>query len=58
MQSFGDGIWSDNLQLWWLAEKQDASFAIEFSGPKAGDYNLYLAATKAVDYGIHSLTLN
>ncbi len=58
MQSFGDGIWSGNSQLWWLAEKQDASLTIEFSVPKAGDYNLYLAATKAVDYGIHSLTLN
>tara|TARA_B100000900_G_C20505420_1_gene685612 strand:- start:746 stop:1156 length:411 start_codon:yes stop_codon:yes gene_type:complete len=58
MESFGNGIWSENSQLWWLAEKQDSSLTIEFTVPNEGDYNLYLAATKAADYGIHSLTLN
>ena len=58
IESFGNGIWSGNSQRWWLAEKQDASLTVEFTVPKGGDYNLHLAATKAVDYGIHSLTLN
>jgi hypothetical protein len=58
MESFGKGIWSGNSQLWWLAEKQDASLTIELSVPREGDFSLYLAATKAIDYGIHSLTLN
>ena len=58
MESFGNGIWSGNSQLWWLAEKQDASLTIELSVPREGDFSLYLAATKAIDYGIHSLTLN
>ena len=58
MESFGNGIWSGNSQLWWLAEKQDASLTIEFAVPEAGQFNLHLAATKARDYGIHSLALN
>ena len=58
MQTFGNGKWSGNSQLWWIPERQDATLSAEFSVPEAGEYDLYFAATKAVDYGIHSLAVN
>ncbi|MDA7881284.1 DUF1080 domain-containing protein [Akkermansiaceae bacterium] len=58
MQGFGNGVWSGNAQLWWIAGKKDASLTVEFTAPKAGDHTLYFSATKAIDYGIHSLAIN
>ena len=58
MQSFGNGTWSGNSQLWWVAGKQDATLTVELTVPNAGNYDLHFAATKALDYGIHSFSLN
>ncbi|MGC6467814.1 MAG: ThuA domain-containing protein, partial [Akkermansiaceae bacterium] len=58
MQGFGNGVWSGNSQLWWIAEKEGATLTIEFTSPKAGEHTLHFAGTKAVDYGIHSISLN
>jgi len=58
MQKYGNGTWSGNSQLWWIAEKEDAILTLEFAVPKAGQYSVYFAGTKAVDYGIHSFSLN
>ena len=58
MASFGNGIWSGNSQLWWTAGEKGATLTLEFSVPKAGNYEVYFAGTKAIDYGIHSFAFN
>jgi hypothetical protein len=58
MASFGAGIWSGNSQLWWVAEKKNSQLTVEFSVPTTGEFEIYFAGTKAVDYGIHSFTIN
>ncbi|MCH1421167.1 MAG: hypothetical protein L7W40_12770 [Akkermansiaceae bacterium] len=58
MASFGNGIWSGNSQLWWTAGEKGATVTLEFSVPKAGNYEVYFAGTKAIDYGIHSFAFN
>ena len=51
-------MWSGDSQLWWVAEKQGATLTLEFSVPEAKTYELHLAGTKAVDYGIHAFAFN
>jgi hypothetical protein len=58
MTSFATGLWSGNSQLWWIAGKKGATLTAEFIVPTAGDFNIHFAATKAIDYGIHSFTIN
>jgi putative membrane-bound dehydrogenase-like protein len=58
MQGFGQGVWSGDSQLWWVAGKEGATMSLEFAAPADAAHTLYFAGTKAVDYGIHSFTLN
>jgi len=58
MASFGAGVWSGNSQLWWIAGEKDARLKLEFTVPKAGNHDIHIAGTKAIDYGIHSFSLN
>lgn len=58
MQAFGANIWSGNTQLWWTAGKKDATLTLAFPSTSEGPHTLFLAATKAIDYGVHSLTFN
>ncbi|MGC6457558.1 MAG: PVC-type heme-binding CxxCH protein [Akkermansiaceae bacterium] len=58
MQTFGAGIWSGNSQLWWTAGREGATIVLEFAAPADAAHTLYFAGTKAVDYGIHTFTLN
>jgi cytochrome c551/c552 len=58
MASFGAGIWSGNSQLWWVAKEKGATLNLELSVPTAGKFEVHLAGTKAVDYGIHSFAIN
>ena len=38
--------------------KKTLKLTVEFSVPTAGEFEIYFAGTKAVDYGIHSFTIN
>jgi hypothetical protein len=58
MKGFGADTWSGNAQLWWTAGKKDATLTLAFPSTNEGPHTLFLAATKAIDYGIHSLSFN
>lgn len=58
MSSFGADVWSGNAQLWWRDGKPGDVLELEFLVEKEGKYEVHLAGTKAVDYGVHSLLLN
>lgn len=50
--------WSNNRQLWWRNAEEKDYVVVEFSIEKAGDYDVTLGITKAVDYGIVSIEVN
>ena len=50
--------WSNNRQLWWRNAKEQDKLVVEFTVEKAGDYDVTLGITKAVDYGIVRIAVN
>ncbi|MFM1559076.1 MAG: PVC-type heme-binding CxxCH protein [Roseibacillus sp.] len=58
MTEFGAEVWSANSQLWWTDAKPGDVLEFEIPGMKAGEYEVHLAGTRAVDYGIHSFSVN
>ncbi len=50
--------WSNNRQLWWRDAKENDRLIVEFSIEEAGDYDVTLGITKAVDYGIVRIAVN
>jgi len=50
--------WSNNRQLWWRNAKVQDNLIVEFTVEKAGDYDVTLGITKAVDYGIVRIAVN
>ncbi len=58
MGGFPADHWSDDSQLWWTGGKPGDRLDLSFQVQKAGDYNLYLALTKAVDYAIVQIRLD
>ena len=50
--------WSNNRQLWWRNAKEQDELIVEFTVEKAGDYDVTLGITKAVDYGIVRIEVN
>jgi hypothetical protein len=50
--------WSNNRQLWWRNAKEQDNLVVEFTVEKAGDYDVTLGITKAVDYGIVRIAVN
>jgi len=50
--------WSNNRQLWWKGAKEKDRLVIEFAVEQAGNYDVTLGMTKAVDYGIVSIAVN
>lgn len=52
MDGFTKDKWSNNSQLWWTGGKPGARLELEFPVAEEGEYDLALALTKAVDYGI------
>lgn len=56
-QSLGDR-WSAESQLWWTDAKPGDVLTIEMPLKKAGKYELEMAFTKAIDYGIVQLALD
>jgi hypothetical protein len=50
--------WSNNRQLWWRGAKENDRLIVEFSIEEAGNYDVTLGMTKAVDYGIVRIAVN
>jgi hypothetical protein len=57
MDSF-EGNWSGGAQLWWREGKPGDELKLELPSPAAGRYHVLLVLTKAIDYGIHQLSIN
>ncbi|MEO1524154.1 MAG: PVC-type heme-binding CxxCH protein [Planctomycetota bacterium] len=58
MKSFAAGRWSRDSHLWWTQAKPGDTLELAFEAPKSGDYEVSLAMTKAVDYGVFEISLN
>jgi hypothetical protein len=58
MGSFKASRWSGDSQLWWTGGKPKERLEIEFNVPEAGSYEVWVVATKAIDYGSFSLAVN
>jgi len=50
--------WSDNAQLWWIADKDKARLEADFLIEEAGSYQARLSYTKAIDYGNFKIAIN
>jgi hypothetical protein len=50
--------WSNNRQLWWRNAKEQDELVVEFAVEQAGDYDVTLGITRAVDYGIVRIDVN
>ncbi|MHB0999028.1 MAG: glycoside hydrolase family 172 protein [Armatimonadota bacterium] len=50
--------WSNNDQLFFTPQTQDASFTVKFKSPKEGRYTIYLYPTKSWDYGFYKAYLD
>ena len=57
MSHYGNG-WSSDAQLWWTGAKPGDRLVIEVPVKEAGTYRLVVNLTKAIDYGIHQLSLD
>tara|TARA_B100001964_G_scaffold150838_1_gene166000 strand:+ start:9689 stop:15256 length:5568 start_codon:yes stop_codon:yes gene_type:complete len=58
MNIFEQDGWSGNNQLWWRGGKPGDVLELEFEVEKQGRYEVFLAATRAVDYGVGTFMLN
>lgn len=58
MLGFRRGRWSSASQLWWTGAKPGDRLTLAVNAPQAGEYNVYVAMTKARDYGIFELAVN
>lgn len=54
----GGWPWSRALQLWWRHGKPGDKLVLGFTVKKAGSYEVMAVFTKAIDYGIHQLSIN
>ncbi|MHC4700785.1 MAG: glycoside hydrolase family 172 protein [Planctomycetota bacterium] len=50
--------WSNNRQLWWRNAEEQDELVVEFVIDQAGDYDVTLGVTTAVDYGIVRIDVN
>ena len=57
MAHFGAG-WSGESQLWWTGAQPGDRLVLELPVKEAGTYKLVANFTKAVDYGIHQVSLD
>jgi hypothetical protein len=53
-----EGPWSGGAQLWWRDGRPGDELKLEFASSKAGRFRVIAAMTKAIDYGIHQLSIN
>lgn len=58
MKNFKGSAWGGDSHLWWTGASPGDELDLEFSVPDEGDYEVSAALTKAVDYGIFSLSLD
>ncbi len=56
MAAFSLGKWSGESHLWWTGAKPGDQLTVEIEVQTAGRYEVYVAMTKAIDYGIVKLT--
>lgn len=57
MGAFGEG-WSGDAHLWWRGARPGSVLRLEFRSKLAGRRKLFLALTKAPDYGIVRISVN
>jgi len=50
--------WSNDAQLWFRSDAAGDSMTLAFEVPKDGSYGMSAVATKAGDYGIHTLSVD
>ena len=53
MSGFGDGVWSNNEQVVFIAHGVDNNVRFYLNIAEEGDYDLSAAFTKAGDFGIY-----
>ena len=58
IQNSSDWNWSDDSQLWWIADADKAILNADFIIEEAGTYNIQLNFTKAIDYGNFRIAIN
>jgi putative heme-binding domain-containing protein len=58
MGNFKLGRWSGNSHLWWTGAKPDDKLVLSVNVPQAGKYEVFVALTKAIDYGIVTLAID
>ena len=58
MHQFPLGKWSGEAHLWWLNGKPGDKLVLALPVKKAGTYEVRMQLTKAIDYGIVSLSLD
>ena len=58
MSGFAADRWSGDSQLWWTGGKVGSQLDLELNVKQAGDYEILIALTKAVDYGIVQLSID
>lgn len=57
-QVIGRWGWSNESQLWWVDPSKGDELVLEFPAEKAGEQNVKLQLTKAVDYAIVEFSIN
>jgi hypothetical protein len=50
--------WSNDSQLWWIADNENASLKADFLIEEAGSYQIQLTYTKAIDYADFRIAIN
>ena len=58
MRPFTLSKWSNGAQLWWTGGKPGDKLTVEVPVKEDGRYEVFVVATKAVDYGIVKLTFD
>ena len=58
MAGYGAGKWQANNQLWWTGAKPGDTLDILVEVKKAGEYEVVVKLTKAVDYAVVQLALD
>ncbi len=58
VQAGFEDLWSDGKQMWWRQGKPGDVLVLEFPVGEAGRYKVFGNFTRAVDYGIHQISIN
>ena len=58
MGNFKAGRWSGDNHIWWTGAKPGDTLTMTFDVPAAGEYEIFAAMTKAVDYGVFDVLIN